>query len=91
VIPLAGGSVAAAGPIAFVGLAVPNAVRAMVGNDYRWILPLSGVLGAVFVLAADIVARTIERPAEIETGLVIEAIGAPVFLFLVSRRRLPGL
>jgi iron complex transport system permease protein len=91
VILLAGGSVAAAGPIAFVGLAVPNAVRALVGNDYRWILPLSGVLGAVFVLAADIVARTIERPAEIETGLVIEAIGAPVFLFLVSRRRLPGL
>jgi iron complex transport system permease protein len=91
VILLAGGSVAAAGPIAFVGLAVPNAVRALVGNDYRWILPLSGVLGAVFVLAADIVARTIVRPAEIETGLVIEAIGAPVFLFLVSRRRLPGL
>lgn len=91
VVLLAGGSVAAAGPIAFVGLAVPSAVRALAGNDYRWILPLSAVGGAVFVLGTDIVARTIERPAEIETGLVIEAIGAPVFLFIVARRRLTAL
>ena len=88
VVLLAGGAVAAAGPIAFVGLAVPNAVRSLTGNDYRWILPMSAVAGAVFVVCADIIARVIERPAEIETGLVISAVGAPVFLYLVSRRRL---
>lgn len=91
VILLAGGAVAAAGPIAFVGLAVPNGVRMVTGNDYRRILPLSAVTGAIFVLWADIAARVIERPAEIETGLVISAIGAPVFLFLVSRRQLTRL
>jgi len=88
VILLAGGSVAAAGPIAFVGLAVPNAVRSLVGNNYRWILPIAAISGAAFVLGTDIVARLIERPAEIETGVIISAIGAPVFLILVSRRRL---
>ncbi|MEJ0039492.1 MAG: iron chelate uptake ABC transporter family permease subunit [Gammaproteobacteria bacterium] len=72
----------------FVGLAVPNAVRALVGNDYRWVLPLSAVYGAVFVIATNLAAQVLLRPATIETGVAIAFIGAPIFLFLVSRRRL---
>ncbi|WP_396229774.1 FecCD family ABC transporter permease, partial [Frankia sp. CpI1-P] len=88
VVLLAGASVAAAGPIAFVGLAVPNALRTIVGDDYRWLLPLSALTGAAFVLGTDVIGRVIERPTEFQTGLVISAIGAPLFLYLVSRRRI---
>lgn len=91
VVLLAGSAVAAAGPIAFVGLAVPNAVRAVVGNDYRWIVPISAFCGATFVLVADILARVVVRPAEIETGIVISVIGAPIFILLISRSRLARL
>lgn len=85
---LAGAAVAAAGPIAFVGLAVPNAVRTLVGNDYRWILPLSAVFGALFVVGIDLIARIILRPEEIQAGIAISAVGAPIFLYIVTRRRL---
>ncbi|WP_261562100.1 FecCD family ABC transporter permease [Frankia tisae] len=88
VILLAGASVAAAGPIAFVGLAVPNALRTIIGDDYRWLLPLSALTGATFVLGTDVIGRVIDRPTEFQTGLVISAIGAPLFLYLVSRRRI---
>jgi iron complex transport system permease protein len=62
---LAGGAVAAAGPIAFVGLTVPHAARAIVGPDYRWIVPYSIVLGAILLLASDVAGRVIARPAEL--------------------------
>jgi iron complex transport system permease protein len=85
---LAGGAVAAAGPVAFVGLAAPTAVRRLVGNDYRWVLPLAGVYGAVFVVAVDLASRYLFRPEQIPTGIAISVIGAPMFIYLVSRRRL---
>src|SRR5262249_48080053 len=85
---LAGSAVAAAGPIGFVGLAAANAVRAFTGNDYRWILPLSAVYGAVFVVFADLAARLVVRPEAIETGVAVSVLGAPIMLYLVSRRRL---
>lgn len=88
VLLLAGSSVAAAGPIAFVGLVVPNAIRLLVGNDYRWTLPLSATIGATFLLGCDILARVLFRPVEIETGLVVSVIGAPIFIVLVTRRRM---
>ena len=88
---LAGGAVAAAGPIAFVGLTVPHAARALVGPDYRWVVPYSIVLGAILLLAGDIAGRVVARPAELEVGIVTAVAGAPVFIWLVRRRRLAEL
>jgi iron complex transport system permease protein len=85
---LAGAAVAAAGPIGFIGLAAPTCVRALIGNDYRWILPLSAVYGAVFLVVADILSRIVWAPIVIPSGLVMAVIGVPVFLFLVSRQKL---
>jgi iron complex transport system permease protein len=88
---LAGGAVAAAGPIAFVGLAVTHAARAIVGPDYRWIVAYSIVLGAVALLAGDVLGRIVARPAELEVGIITALAGAPVFIWLVRRSRLVAL
>jgi iron complex transport system permease protein len=88
VILLAGGAVAAAGPIVFVGLAVPNAVRILTGPDYRWVIPFSAIVGPVFLLGCDIVGRLADRPAEIETGVIVAIIGGPIFLLIARRTRL---
>jgi iron complex transport system permease protein len=88
---LAGGAVAAAGPIAFVGLTVPHAARALVGPDYRWIVPYSIVLGAILLLASDVAGRVVARPAELEVGIVTAAVGAPAFIWLVRRPRIAEL
>lgn len=87
----AGGAVAAAGPVAFVGLTVPHAARALVGPDYRWVVPYSMAMGALLLLGADIAGRLAARPAEVEVGIVTAAVGAPFFLWLVRRRRLTAL
>ncbi|MDN6557382.1 MAG: iron ABC transporter permease [Acidipropionibacterium acidipropionici] len=91
VVALAGGATAAAGPISFVGLAAPLAVRSLVGPDYRWVLPLSALAAAIIVLVADLVGRLVMPPTEVETGVVSALIGAPVFIALVRRRRLARL
>jgi len=88
---LAGGAVAAAGPVAFVGLAVPHLARAITGPDYRWIIPYSVVLGSVLLLAADVLGRVVARPAELEVGIVTALLGAPFFIWLVRRRRIVAL
>lgn len=85
---LAGGAVAAAGPIAFVGLAVPHVARAITGPDYRWTIPLAAVLGAAFLLLADTLGRVLAAPAELEVGIVTALLGAPFFIWLVRRRQL---
>jgi len=86
VVLLCGAATALAGPIAFVGLAVPHAVRALVGADYRWVLPLSALAGAALLLVADVVGRLVARPTTLEVGIVTAFIGAPVFIALVRRR-----
>lgn len=88
---LAGGAVAAAGPIAFVGLAVPHLARALTGPDHRWVIPTSVVLGAAVLLGADVIGRVLARPAEVEAGVVAALVGVPVFLWLVRRPRLVSL
>ena len=88
---LAGGAVAVAGPIGFVGLTVPHVARALTGPDYRWIVPYSAVLGAILLLCADIAGRLVARPGELQVGIVMAAIGAPVFVALVRRRNLAEL
>lgn len=87
VVVLAGTATAVAGPIAFVGLAAPLAVRAIVGPDYRWVLPLSALAAAVIVLGADIIGRLVMIPSEVETAVIASILGAPVFIALVRRRR----
>lgn len=85
VVLLAGGSVALAGPIGFVGLVVPHVVRFLVGVDYRWILPYSALLGAVLVTMADVGARII-RPQELPVGVIMALVGAPLFIYLARTR-----
>ncbi len=82
IVLLAGGSVAIAGPIGFVGLIIPHIVRFWVGVDYRWIMPYSAVVGAILLLVADIGARLILQPQELPVGLVMPLIGAPFFIYL---------
>ena len=83
---LGGAATAACGPIAFVGLVVPHVVRAVTGPDHRWLIPCSGLLGAVLLLGADVVGRVVARPGELQVGIVLALIGAPFFIALVSRR-----
>lgn len=85
IVLLAGGSVALAGPIIFVGLVVPYAARSLVGVDYRWILPYSAILGAVLLVCADIGARLLIRPQELPIGVVTALVGAPFFIYLARR------
>lgn len=82
-----GAAVAIAGPIGFVGLLVPHVVRLIVGAGHRALLPLSFVGGGVFLVVADLVARTLLAPAEIPVGVVTAAVGAPIFLALLLRKR----
>jgi iron complex transport system permease protein len=91
VVLLCGSATAIAGPIVFVGLVIPHIARAIAGPDYRWILALSLVLGPVLVLAADILGRVVVQPGELEVGLVVAAVGAPVMIALVRRVRLGSL
>ncbi|HZO37102.1 MAG TPA: iron chelate uptake ABC transporter family permease subunit [Solirubrobacteraceae bacterium] len=88
---LCGAATAAAGPIVFVGLTVPHVARAIAGTDQRWVLPYSAVLAGILLLGADIIGRWIERPSELQVGIVTAVIGAPVFIALVRRRRIAQL
>jgi iron complex transport system permease protein len=87
VVLLCGAATAMAGPIAFVGLAVPHAARLVFGADYRWLLPASALLGGVLLLGADVVGRLVARPATVEVGVVVAVIGAPVLIALVRRSK----
>lgn len=86
VVLLAGGAVALAGPIGFVGLVIPHIVRMMVGVDYRWILPYSALLGGILVTLADIGARIIIRPQELPVGVMMALLGAPFFIYLARSK-----
>ena len=85
VVLLAGAAVAVAGPIVLVGLAVPHVARALVGRDYARVLPVSALLGAVLVLAADVAARRVIPPEEMPVGVMTAVVGVPVFLHAVRR------
>jgi len=86
VVLLCGSATAAAGPIAFLGLAVPFIVRTVVGPDQRWVLPYSLLLAPVLLLGADIIGRVV-APGELETGIVTAFLGAPLFMVMVRRGR----
>lgn len=82
-----GAAVSLAGPVAFVGIIVPHLVRLVVGADHRLVLPASGLFGAAFLIACDVVARVALAPIEVPVGIVTAIIGGPVFLWLLLRRR----
>ena len=82
---LAGAAVALAGNMAFIGLMVPHVVRAIVGTDYRFIIPMSAVAGAIFMLFADLLGRTINAPYETPVAAIVAIIGLPFFLIIVNK------
>jgi iron complex transport system permease protein len=84
---LAAGATAAAGPIAFVGLAVPHVVRALVGVAVRRQVPFALLVGPVLLLLAEVVGRTAVRPIELMVGVVTAFVGAPVLLYAVRKMR----
>jgi iron complex transport system permease protein len=88
---LCGAATAACGPIGFVGLVVPLAARVVTGPDQRWLLPYAAVVGAVVLLGCDIVGRVIDRPSEVQVGIVTAGIGGPVFVMLVRRVKMAQL
>ena len=82
---LCGAAVSIAGPIGFVGLLVPQIVRRLVSADLRVLLPLSACVGALLLLLADIIARTLFTPHELATGVMTALVGAPVFVIMATR------
>ncbi|TBL73911.1 FecCD family ABC transporter permease [Paenibacillus thalictri] len=83
---LAGVAVSVAGLIGFVGLVVPHAVRLITGEDYRFLLPFSILGGASLVVFADTIARSWFDPLELPVGILLAALGAPFFLYLLKKR-----
>jgi iron complex transport system permease protein len=79
--------VSVSGLIGFVGIVVPHAVRLTVGTSYRAVLPLSVLLGAAFLVVADLIARTVLAPAEVPIGVVTAFVGGPFFLLVLRRSR----
>jgi iron complex transport system permease protein len=85
IVLLCGAATALAGPLVFVGLVVPHLARRLSGSDYRWVLAYSVVLGPILLVAADIVGRLVAPPGELEAGLVVAFLGAPVLIAFARR------
>ena len=82
-----GVAVAVSGTIAFVGLVTPHVLRLLLGPDNRVLIPMSALGGAVFVILADTVARTVIQPAELRVGILTAFVGAPFFIFLLIQNK----
>ena len=82
-----GVSVAVAGLVGFVGLIMPHIIRLMIGPDHRWLIPASGLAGAVLLVIADSLARVVVIPAELPTGILTAILGAPFFVILLLQQR----
>ncbi|MFF1894424.1 FecCD family ABC transporter permease [Streptomyces sp. NPDC058228] len=87
---LTGVGVAAAGPIAFIGLAVPHIARAIVGSDHRWVLPMAALIGPVMLLVSDVIGRIVFPPSEVPAGVMTALIGVPFLVALVRRKAVPA-
>lgn len=88
---LCGATTAICGPIGFVGLVVPHLCRLLVGVDHRWLLPFSALTGGILLIVADVAGRFIARPSEMDVGIVTAFVGAPVFIWIVRKRRVRDL
>jgi len=82
-----GAAVSVGGPVGFVGIIIPHLVRLLVGSDHRLVVPASALFGAAFLIACDVVARTVMSPVELPVGVITALIGGPFFLWLLVRRR----
>ncbi len=80
-------AVSFSGLIGFVGLVAPHAVRLMWGGDYRMLLPMAAIVGAAFLILADLAARMVASPTELPVGIITAISGVPFFLFLLRRRK----
>ncbi|MCV9878209.1 FecCD family ABC transporter permease [Brenneria izbisi] len=85
VVGLAGGAVAIAGNIGFIGLIVPHMTRRLLSTDHRWLLPGCAVLGATLLVLSDVVARLLIQPQEIPVGAMTALLGAPFFIYLARK------
>lgn len=85
IILLTGASVALVGNMTFIGLMIPHMVRALVGTDYRFILPMSAIVGASFMLFADTLGRIINAPYETPVAAIVTMLGLPFFLVIVRK------
>lgn len=83
---LAAAAVALAGPIGFIGLGAAHLARQLLGNDYRWLLPASLLMGAILLLWSDIAARLVLAPNEVATGIMTALIGAPLLYFMIIKQ-----
>jgi iron complex transport system permease protein len=83
---LTGAMVSVSGSIGFVGLVLPHAVRLVVGSRHRILLPLSALLGAIFLIWSDTIARTLFDPRELPVGIITAVIGGPLFVLLLTRK-----
>ena len=77
----------AAGIIGFVGLVVPHVVRMLFGTDHKKLIPLSALLGAIFLLWADVLCRVLLKGRDLPVGILTAMVGAPVFIYLMARKR----
>ncbi|MFC9440325.1 FecCD family ABC transporter permease [Nocardia sp. NPDC057030] len=91
IVLLSGAATAAVGPIAFLGLVVPHVARFVTGPDFRWLVPYSGLIGAILLMLADIAGRVVAKPGELQVGVMLAVIGAPFFIAFVRRRKLVSL
>lgn len=84
---LVAAAVSTSGMIGFVGLVVPHFIRLIVGPDHRFLLPASALLGASLLIGADALARTVIAPAELPLGIITALVGAPLFIYLLKKRK----
>lgn len=88
---LAGSATALCGPIAFAGLVAPHLARSFCGHDHRWLVPLSALGGIAILLVSDVLGRIMAPPGELQVGIVMALVGAPVLIAITRRRRLVAL
>jgi iron complex transport system permease protein len=86
-VALAASAVAVSGSISFVGLIAPHLAKRLVGPRHPILLPVTALTGAVLVSAADTAARVIVQPAELPAGIMVAVLGAPYFLYLLSKSK----
>ncbi|NQD51289.1 iron ABC transporter permease, partial [Bacillus altitudinis] len=82
---LAGVSVSAVGSIGFVGLVIPHIARKLVGVNYRFVIPMSAILGAMLLVFADLASRTVNPPRELAIGVMVALVGVPFFLYIARK------
>jgi iron complex transport system permease protein len=84
---LAGSAIATAGTIGFVGLIAPHISRLLIGNDHKYLIPMSALSGAILLVLSDTFARTVFQPVELAVGIVTAVMGGPFFLILLRRKK----